>query len=66
MVHMLINHYLSIKAAAPIPVPIHIDTTPNFPLVLTSSGIKVAIWRAPVHPRGCPRAIAPPLGLSFE
>ena len=52
-------------AAAPIPVPIHIEITPYLPLVLLSSGNKVAICLAPVHPNGCPKAIAPPLGLIF-
>ena len=45
----MINHCsLSINAAAPIPVPIHIETTPNFPPVLFNSGIKVAICLAPL------------------
>ena len=47
------------------PVPIHMDTKPYFPPVLFNSGSKVAICLAPVHPRGCPKAIAPPLGLIF-
>lgn len=41
------NHSFSIKAAAPMPVPMHIETTPLLVLVLCSSGIKVAICRAP-------------------
>ncbi|VEU39694.1 unnamed protein product [Pseudo-nitzschia multistriata] len=52
-------------AAAPIPVPMHIDTTPNRSLRRCNSFSKVAICRAPVHPSGCPRAMAPPLGLTF-
>lgn len=36
-----------IRAAAPIPVPMHIDTTPKLVLVLWSSGIRVAICLAP-------------------
>ena len=30
------DHYLSIKAAAPIPVPMHIETNPNFLPVLAN------------------------------
>lgn len=41
------NHYLSIKAAAPMPVPMHIDTKPNFLPVLANSGNKVAICLEP-------------------
>jgi len=39
-------------AAAPIPVPIHIETTPNFFFYLFSSGKRVAICLAPVQPKG--------------
>lgn len=63
---LYINHSLSIKAAAPIPVPMHIETTPYFFLVLISSGIKVAICLLPVQPSGCPKAIAPPFGFNFS
>ena len=31
-----------------------------------NSGSKVAICRAPVAPRGCPRAMAPPLGFTCK
>lgn len=55
----------SIIAAAPIPVPMHILTIPNFPLVRFNSGNIVAISLLPVHPNGCPNAIAPPFGLTF-
>ena len=48
-----------------LPVPIHIETKPNLPPVLLNSGSKVAIYLAPVHPNGCPNAIAPPLGFIF-
>ncbi len=41
------NHSLSIKAAAPMPVPIHIETTPSFLFCLASSGNKVAICLEP-------------------
>mmetsp|Transcript_100081 Transcript_100081/g.261008 ORF Transcript_100081/g.261008 Transcript_100081/m.261008 type:complete len:300 (+) Transcript_100081:206-1105(+) len=52
--------------AAPMPVPMHIETTPSFPLVRFSSGSSVAIRREPVQPRGWPRAMAPPLGFTFS
>ena len=47
------------------PVPIHIEITPYFLLVLLSSDIKVTSYLAPVAPKGCPSAIAPPLGFTF-
>jgi hypothetical protein len=59
-------HSLSKTAAAPIPVPMHIETTPVFSLVLSSSWNRVTIILAPVIPKGCPKAIAPPLLLSFS
>jgi hypothetical protein len=59
-------HSLSKIAQAPIPVPMHMETTPNFLLVLLSSWKSVTIILAPVIPTGWPRAIAPPLGLSFS
>ena len=40
-------HSLSMSPAAPIPDPTHIETTPFFPFVLFSSGIRVAICLAP-------------------
>lgn len=43
----MINHSLSIKAAAPIPVPIHMEVTPNFLFCLFNSGSKVAICLEP-------------------
>ena len=46
------NHSNSKTPAAPIPVPIHIETTPYLPPVLLNSGNKVAIYLAPVHPNG--------------
>mmetsp|Transcript_21361 Transcript_21361/g.50574 ORF Transcript_21361/g.50574 Transcript_21361/m.50574 type:complete len:392 (+) Transcript_21361:180-1355(+) len=42
----------------------HMDTTPKRCFVRCSSLRSVAICRAPVHPSGCPRAIAPPFGLT--
>ncbi len=62
----MITHYsLTIIAAAPIPVPMHIEVHPIFLFYLFNSGIKVAIYLAPVHPNGCPNAIAPPFGLTL-
>ncbi len=61
----MLNHYLSIKAAAPIPVPIHIETIPYLPFVRFNYGNNVAICRDPVHPKGWPKAIAPPFGFNF-
>jgi len=43
----------------------HIEITPNRFLVLLNSGRSVAIYLAPVHPSGCPSAIAPPLGFTL-
>jgi len=40
------------SAAAPIPVPIHIETIPYFPFVRNNYGNKVAICLEPVQPRG--------------
>eukprot|EP00391_Amoebophrya_sp_Ameob2_P003040 CAMPEP_0179002792 /NCGR_PEP_ID=MMETSP0795-20121207/12266_1 /TAXON_ID=88552 /ORGANISM="Amoebophrya sp., Strain Ameob2" /LENGTH=134 /DNA_ID=CAMNT_0020696623 /DNA_START=764 /DNA_END=1168 /DNA_ORIENTATION=+ len=42
------------------PEPMHMEMMPSLPLVLFSSGIRVAHIRAPVAPSGCPKAIAPP------
>lgn len=53
------------SAAAPIPVPIHIETTPNFPFYLLSPFKSVTTYLAPVQPKGCPNEIAPPAGLTF-
>jgi hypothetical protein len=67
-----LNYSLSIIAAAPIPVPIHIEVTinlkdesnfnipPTFFPCRFNSGKRVAICLAPVQPKGCPSAIAPP------
>jgi hypothetical protein len=43
----------------------HIDTTPYLPFVLANYGIKVAICLEPVHPKGWPNAMAPPLGFNL-
>ena len=48
----MINHSFSIKAAAPIPVPIHIETIAFLAFVLYIYGINVAICLEPVQPRG--------------
>ena len=60
-----INHSFSIKHAAPIPVPTHIETIAFFAFVLYIYGSNVAICLEPVQPRGCPIAMAPPLGFNF-
>mmetsp|Transcript_2528 Transcript_2528/g.6729 ORF Transcript_2528/g.6729 Transcript_2528/m.6729 type:complete len:322 (+) Transcript_2528:273-1238(+) len=54
-------------AAAPMPEPMHIDTTPKRaprPRRRISCS-SVAVMRAPVQPSGWPSAMAPPLGLTF-
>ena len=61
----LFHFYNSKIAAAPIPVPMHILTKPYFPFVLFNSGNKVETYLAPVQPKGCPKAMAPPFGLTF-
>lgn len=56
-------HYyckFSITAAAPMPPALHIDITPYLPPMRFSSGRSVASCLAPVAPKGCPKAIAPP------
>src|SRR5689334_5858987 len=52
--------------AAPIPPPIHIVTMPYRALRRCNSRRIVAVNFAPVQPSGCPRAIAPPFGLTRE
>lgn len=60
------DHSLSNMAAAPYPVPMHIDTIPLFFPVLSNSVSNVTIILAPVIPRGWPKAIAPPLGFNLS
>lgn len=43
----------------------HMEVTANFLFYLFNSGIKVAIYLAPVQPKGCPKAMAPPLGFTI-
>jgi hypothetical protein len=50
-------------AAMPMPVPTHILVTPICLPVRLSSVSRVLTCLAPVTPRGCPKAIAPPFGL---
>lgn len=50
----------------PWPVPIHILVTRIFFFCLLASARPVTICLAPVAPRGCPKAMAPPLGLTFS
>ena len=44
----------------------HMEMTPYFLAVLSSSLKRVTTYLDPVLPRGCPIAMAPPLGLSFS
>lgn len=60
------NYSFSKIAAAPIPVPIHIEIHPYCLLVHINSCMRVATYLAPVHPKGCPNAIAPPFGFTLE
>mmetsp|Transcript_17184 Transcript_17184/g.50772 ORF Transcript_17184/g.50772 Transcript_17184/m.50772 type:complete len:225 (+) Transcript_17184:104-778(+) len=53
-------------AASPMPVPMHMDTTPRPPPRRLSSWHSVAICRDPVQPSGCPRAMAPPFGFTLS
>jgi len=48
------------------PVPMHIDITPYFLAVLSNSLNKVTTYLDPVMAKGCPKAIAPPLGFNFS
>ena len=52
--------------AMPIPEPTHILVSPTFLPVRLSSVNKVDTCLAPVVPKGCPNAIAPPLGFTFS
>merc|ERR1739848_610342 len=60
------NHSLSKTAAAPIPLPMHMETTPYLLFLFAISWSKVAVHLAPVHPRGCPKAMAPPLTFTLD
>src|SRR4051812_40330557 len=63
---IIITHpTFSTTMAIPCPTPTHMVASPNStsgrrPISCTS----VARMRAPEHPMGCPRAIAPPLGFN--
>ena len=46
------------------PPPMHIVTMPKRALRRCSSRISDAVSFAPVHPSGCPSAIAPPFGFT--
>ena len=61
---VLLTHSLTQTAAIPIPVPTHILVTPIFFPVRPNSLKSVATCLAPVQPKGCPNAIAPPFGLT--
>ena len=49
----------------PWPTPMHIVQSAYLPPVRSNWYIAVVIRRAPLAPRGCPRAIAPPLGFTW-
>lgn len=54
------------KLGLTMPEPIHMLVTKIFFFSLFASAKPVAIWRAPVAPRGWPMAMAPPTGLTFS
>src|SRR5690606_22741375 len=56
----------SIRIAIPCPPPMQAEATPYRPPLRRSSCIKVRTRRAPVAPRGCPSAIAPPFTLTLS
>ena len=62
---MLCKVFFSKSAATPIPLLIHMITTPYLSFFLNKFGKSFATRAAPVQPRGCPSAIAPPHGLTF-
>jgi len=63
---LLNSQYLSKTPAAPWPVPTHMVTMPYLPPVRLRSFIICTVSLAPVQPSGWPRAMAPPLMLSFS
>ena len=50
---------------APCPVPTHMVTAPYFWFLLFISFNSWTVNLAPVHPKGCPKAIAPPFTLTI-
>ena len=60
---LLIPYSRTIKLAIPIPVPIHILTTPVLSPLRPNSANIVPTILPPVAPNGCPSAIAPPFTL---
>ena len=48
----------------PWPTPMHMVQRAYFPVVRRSWYMAVVIRRAPLAPRGWPRAMAPPLGFT--
>src|ERR1035437_1930745 len=60
------NCSLTNSPAIPCPVPIHILVNNTFFFCLRHSLNPVTICLAPVAPKGCPKAIAPPLGFIFS
>jgi hypothetical protein len=56
----------TIKLAIPMPVPIHLLSTPTLSPLLPISAKSVANMRPLVAPNGCPSAIAPPFGFTLS
>lgn len=54
----------SVAMAMPCPTPMHMVESARRPPVRASCRAAVPVMRAPVMPRGWPRAIAPPLGFT--
>ena len=54
------------RAAAPMPPPTHMVQMPRGICWRCMCCSMVQICRAPVQPRGWPRAMAPPQGLTWE
>ena len=60
-----LNYSLTKRLAMPMPVPMHILTTPSSCCCLSISGNKLLTCLAPVAPSGWPKAIPLPLGLTL-
>src|SRR5690242_11346357 len=60
-----LDHSISTAMATASPPPRHKDAIPFFRPWSLSAWISVVSTRAPLAPRGCPRAIAPPLTFTF-
>ena len=58
--HVVVDWSISKTPAAPCPVPTHIVTMPCLARWVFNSLRSCTVSLAPVQPRGCPRAMAPP------